>query len=167
MDIIIDPAGFLSWGDQRVRCALGRNGVTSDKTEGDLATPIGCFPLRRLYFRADRTALPATRLPATALLPDDGWCDDPQHPDYNTPIKLPFSGRHEILWRDDGIYDVIVVLGHNDDPIKAGAGSAIFLHVARDAYTGTEGCVALSLDDLLALLRDCAPGDRLCVKPMD
>lgn len=163
MDIAAWPPGHLQWQGKRVRCALGRGGVRADKREGDGATPVGTFPLRRVLYRADRVAAPATALPVRALRPDDGWCDDPKDPAYNRPIKTPFAARHETLWRDDGLYDVIVELGFNDDPVKPGGGSAIFLHRAAPDYGLTEGCVALALDDLLALLQDCNVGARLTV----
>lgn len=163
MDVVVSPDGWLCWTGRRVRCALGRGGVRTDKREGDGATPAGCFPLRRLLFRPDRGPPPATALPAEALTPAHGWCDDPSHPDYNREVRLPHPARCESLWRDDGLYDLIVVLGHNDAPVVPGLGSAVFLHLARDGYAATEGCVALGRDDLLALLALLAPGDRLCV----
>ena len=163
MDVVVSADRWLSWDRRRVRCALGRGGVRADKREGDGATPVGCFALRRLLFRPDRTAPPVTTLPAAGLTPAHGWCDDPGHPDYNREVRLPHPARCESLWRDDVVYDLIVVLGHNDAPVVAGAGSAIFLHVARDGYAPTEGCVALARDDLLALLAAVGPGDRLCV----
>lgn len=163
MDMHVDPGGRLSWPGGTVRCALGRSGVRADKREGDGATPAGTWPLRRVLFRPDRLPAPATRLAVAPLRPDDGWCDDPAHPAYNTQVVLPFGASHERLWREDGLYDIVVVLGHNDDPPVAGKGSAIFMHVARDDYGATEGCVALALGDLLALLGACAPGDVLRV----
>jgi L,D-peptidoglycan transpeptidase YkuD (ErfK/YbiS/YcfS/YnhG family) len=165
MDIVVLGQDRVMWRGRSVRCTLGRSGLTLGKREGDGATPIGCWPLRRVLFRPDRVAAPETRLPTAPLRPEDGWCDDPGHADYNRPVTLPHPARCEELWRADGVYDVIVVLGHNDDPPVAGLGSAIFLHVARPAYEPTEGCVALALPDLLALLKDCAPGDALCVAP--
>jgi L,D-peptidoglycan transpeptidase YkuD (ErfK/YbiS/YcfS/YnhG family) len=164
MDIEVTPAGRLIWPGGTFRCALGRDGIRSDKREGDGGTPTGCFPLRRVLFRADRMAHPATGLPASAIAQDDGWCDDPRDAAYNRPVRLPYAASHEKLWRDDSVYDVIVVLGHNDDPVIPDAGSAVFLHVARPNYEPTEGCVALAVGDLLRLLADCAPGDRLCVR---
>ena len=89
------------------------------------------------------TPEPASGLPVRALAPDDGWCDDPAHGDYNRPVKLPFAASHEVLWRDDHLYDVIVVVGHNDEPPRAGLGSAIFIHCATADYAPTEGCIAL------------------------
>lgn len=144
----------------RARCALGRGGLVAEKREGDGGTPIGCWPLRRVLYRPDRLAAPCANLPVSAIEPDDGWCDDPGHPDYNRPIKRPFSASHEALWREDGVYDIVVVLGHNDSPPVPGAGSAIFMHVARPNYEPTAGCVALGLSDLRRVLaivpEDCA-----------
>ena len=155
MEITVLPPGHLTWNGQRVRCALGQNGIRSDKKEGDGATPAGIFPLRRVFYRADRLTAPETGLPVQALAPDDGWCDDPADPAYNQRIKRPYGAHHEELWRDDHVYDVIVELGHNDDPSLPGLGSAVFLHVARPDYEPTEGCVALRIEDLLALLARC------------
>lgn len=109
-------------------------------------------------------APPTTELPLIALTPQDGWCDDPEHPLYNQPVKLPFAGRHEKLWRDDHVYDLIIPLGYNDGidgPVTAGAGSAIFMHLMRDDGVGTEGCVALKLEDLLEVLARYTPETRL------
>jgi len=166
MDLWVSEAGVLRQGEQSYRCALGKAGLRFEKREGDSATPIGRFPLRRLFYRADRLAAPITRLPLRAITPQDGWCDDPAHEDYNRLISLPHPARHETLWREDGLYDLLVVLGHNDSPPIAGEGSAIFLHLARPDYSGTEGCVALALPDLLAVLADLGPEDRLIVSAL-
>ena len=142
----------------RFRCALGRAGIVRDKREGDGATPSGRFPLREVRFRSDRLPRPVTDLPCREIDPNDGWCDDPADPAYNRPVGLPYPARHERLWREDGLYDVVVILGHNDAPPIPGHGSCIFLHVAADAYRATEGCVALARTDLLTLLRWAGPG---------
>ena len=137
-----------------------------DKREGDGATPVGRFALRRLLYRRDRLpAAPATALPAAVIGRDDGWCDDPGDPAYNRPVRLPYPASHERLWREDGLYDLVVVLGHNDDPPVPGLGSAVFLHVARPDYGPTEGCVALARDDLLVLLEGCGAGTMLEIAP--
>lgn len=153
-DILVSSAGQLTYGSMRFRCALGRGGCkpAAEKREGDGATPLGRWPIRRLLYRADRLAAPRTALPLAALQLDDGWCDDPAHPLYNRPVTRPFAASHEALWREDRVYDVIGILGHNDDPPVPHLGSAIFLHVATADYAPTAGCVALSLPDLLALL---------------
>ena len=163
MDLLVSADGLARWGDRQFRCALGPAGPRSDKREGDGATPVGRFAFRYVLYRPDRLAAPRTSLPVRALSPEDGWCDDPADPQYNKPVRLPYAGRHEELWREDGVYDVIVVIGHNDDPPVPGQGSAVFLHVARPDYAPTEGCVALALADLLSVLSEAAPGDGVSV----
>ncbi|MCG8689893.1 MAG: L,D-transpeptidase family protein [Minwuiales bacterium] len=154
-DLLIYADNLAAFGGRRVPCALGRSGIRQDKREGDGATPVGRFPLRRVLYRADRLTGPATQLPVTAIERHDGWCDDPADPAYNRPVRLPYPGRHEIMWRDDSLYDIVVVIGHNDTPPLPGAGSAVFLHLAAADYSPTEGCVALALPDMLAFLKDC------------
>lgn len=166
MDLIVfpDDNGFTAlWGKHRWRCAVGRAGLTADKREGDGATPIGTWPLRRLLYRGDRLDRPATALPDQAIARDDGWCDAPDDPAYNQPVGLPYAASHEELWRTDAIYDLVVVLGYNDAPVTAGLGSAIFLHLARDDFSGTEGCVALERPNLLTFLAEAKPGDAVTV----
>ncbi len=148
-----------------VRCALGRAGVVSAaaKVEGDGASPAGVWPLRRVLYRPDRGGRPQTRLPVAPLAPHDGWCDAPGDRAYNRQVTLPYGARAERLWREDGLYDLMAVLGHNDAPAIPGAGSAIFLHLARPDYAPTEGCVALARADLEALLALAEPGDALAI----
>jgi L,D-peptidoglycan transpeptidase YkuD (ErfK/YbiS/YcfS/YnhG family) len=155
--------GYLSFLGQRYRCTLGRGGIVVDKREGDGATPAGVFPLRRLLYRPDRLAPPECALTAAPLRPDDGWCDAPADPAYNRQVRLPYPSSAEKLWRQDHLYDLIVVLGFNDDPAIPGRGSAIFLHVARPDWGTTEGCLALAPTDLVAVLSGVAPTTRLRV----
>ena len=156
---------MLTWRDRTHRCALGRAGIRTNKREGDGATPSGCFELQGVLYRADRLKKPRTTLSVRSITQNDGWCDDPNDLSYNRPVTLPCTGSHERLWRDDALYDLLVTLRFNDDPPVAGAGSAIFLHVAAPNFGPTEGCVALARDTLYELLADCAPGDRLCISP--
>lgn len=149
--------GHLEIDGRSYRCALGKGGVTSDKREGDGATPAGIYPLRRAFYRPDKGAPPATGLPLVALAPDDGWCDDPGASAYNLAVKLPCAASHEKMWRDDDLYNVVVEIGYNDAPVVPGKGSAIFMHVARPGYLPTEGCVALAEGDLRAVLARCGP----------
>lgn len=167
MALIVRPNGYALWKAARMRCALGRSGISATKTEGDGVTPSGLYPFREIFYRADRVARPDTSLPCRAIEPTDGWCDDPMDTRYNHPVTLPFDGSHEILMRDDGLYDVIVVLGYNDDPVEAGLGSAIFLHVAAPGFAPTEGCVALARDDLVALVAEIQPGDVIDIRLSD
>ena len=162
-DFRVTQDGWLTVLGRRFPCALGRSGVRAGKQEGDGATPAGRFALRAVYYRPDRRTAPRTGLPLAPLAPDWGWCDDPAHPDYNRRILLPHPARHERLWREDGLYDVLAVIGYNDTPVIEGKGSAIFLHVARPNLAPTEGCVALALGDLLAVLALAGPGDAIAI----
>lgn len=149
---ILQRDGRLLLGGETFRAALGRGGVRADKQEGDGATPAGVLPLRRVLYRADRVPPPDCAVPIEPLAPDDGWCDDAAHADYNRMVRLPHGARCEELWRTDGVYDLIGVLGWNDAPVVSDRGSAIFLHVARADYAPTVGCVALALPDLRRVL---------------
>jgi L,D-peptidoglycan transpeptidase YkuD (ErfK/YbiS/YcfS/YnhG family) len=151
---VVFPDGRFIFNGEPIRCAMGRAGITAHKQEGDHATPSGVLALRRVLYRADRLAIPAAAVPREPISPHDCWCDDIYHAAYNTRVTLPFEGRHEILWRDDDLYDVIGVLGWNDAPVVRSAGSAIFLHVARRDLSPTEGCIALPLPTLLRVLRN-------------
>ena len=161
MRFIVHPDGRLVAGDRVFPCVLGRGGVRADKREGDGATPVGVFPLRRVLFRPDRRVAPRTGLATGAIAPDDGWCDEPGHADYNRPVKRPFPASHEIMWRDDRLYDVVVLIGHNDDPPVPFAGSAVFIHLERPDRGPTAGCVALSPADMDAFLAMASPGDEI------
>lgn len=144
--------GWATLGGRRWRCTLGAGGVREDKLEGDAATPAGEFPLRRIYFRNDRVVLPKVALPARPINEHDGWCDDPRAPTYNRLVHIPNDWSAEKMWREDGLYDLVVVVGYNDNPPEGEWGSAIFLHIAREDYSPTQGCVAFARDDLLELL---------------
>jgi L,D-peptidoglycan transpeptidase YkuD (ErfK/YbiS/YcfS/YnhG family) len=151
-EALVYADGRLVLEGQVFQAAVGRAGVRADKQEGDNATPAGLLPLRRVLYRADRTPIPRTALPREPIAETDGWCDDPGHRDYNRAVRLPHPGRCEELWRRDGVYDILAVLGWNDAPVERGRGSAIFLHVARPGYAPTEGCVALAQADLRTVL---------------
>ncbi len=166
MIFVATADGWLDLGGSRARCALGPAGVVpaAEKREGDGASPAGVWPIRRVLYRPDRGGAPTTALPTLPIAPDDGWCDDPADPAYNRPVKLPYPASAEQLWREDHLYDLMVVLGHNDDPPVAGLGSAIFLHLAKPDYAPTQGCVAVARGDLEALLRTARPGDSVEIR---
>ncbi len=152
MQAVVHADGRLVFGGLTYRAALGRGGVRADKLEGDGATPAALLPLRRVLYRADRGPPPSCALAREPIAPSDGWCDDAGHPDYNRMVSLPHPARHEMLWRRDGLYDIIGVLGWNDSPPDRGRGSAIFLHVATADYAPTAGCVTLAAADLRTVL---------------
>lgn len=155
--------GSIVLGGNRLDCSLGRSGTRRVKREGDGATALGVFPLRRVFYRPDRQAPPKTALPLQMISPDDAWCDEPRHAAYNTRVRLPFEGSAERLWREDHLYDLLVVLGYNDDPVLPGAGSAIFIHVATPGFSPTEGCIALEQKHLAQLIAKARPGDAIAI----
>jgi L,D-peptidoglycan transpeptidase YkuD (ErfK/YbiS/YcfS/YnhG family) len=166
MDITVRQEGTIftaGWDGATRRCAVGRGGIGLKQREGDGITPTGKWPLRRVFFRGDRLDAPKTILPVEKIDPDDAWCDIPGDPNYNRLVRLPYATLNERLWRDDHLYDVIAVVGFNDSPVVQGKGSAIFMHIARENYEPTEGCVALVLDDLLTALAQLRRTDRLIV----
>lgn len=153
-------------GGDPLPCAIGRSGTVAagDKREGDGATPIGTWPFRGILLRRDRIGtLPAgISLPWRWIREDDGWSDDPRDPVYNRPVRHPHAYSAERLWREDELYDIVVVLGHNDAPPLPAAGSAIFLH-CRKPDRPTEGCVAVEAGMLAGLLARIEPGDGLAI----
>ena len=161
--ISVSPPGRLKWHGHTYPCAVGARGIVATKREGDHASPLGCFPLRKILYRPDRIGRPQSGLPVSPLSPSDGWCDAPHDVGYNQPVSLPYAASAETLWREDGIYDLIVILGHNDSPVVPGCGSAIFLHVARADYEPTQGCVAMARDDLLEVLNNCDQQTQICI----
>ncbi|MBA4789547.1 MAG: L,D-transpeptidase family protein [Rhizobiales bacterium] len=153
--------GLLTFGNRALPVALGRSGIHFDKREGDGRTPAGTWRVVRLLYRPDHGPRPITRLPARPIGPDDGWCDDPADRRYNQPVRLPLKASHERLRRDDGLYDLVIVIDHNLRPRVKGRGSAVFIHVARPGLKPTEGCVALPLPELRRLVARLRPGTRI------
>lgn len=135
-------------------CRIGKAGTAplAEGREGDAKTPLGDYILRFGFYRADRLPRPHSNLTFRALRPDDGWCDAPQDPAYNRYIRLPYPASHERLWREDGAYDIILVLSHNDSPPVPNLGSAVFIHVAQPDDRQTLGCVALAPEEMVKLL---------------
>lgn len=143
--------GHLEFGALRMPCALGRSGVKALKREGDGATPRGRFWIRDVLYRPDKMR-PKSVFRLRPISRRDGWCDSPGDRNYNRPVRLPYSARAEELWRSDGLYNVVAVLGFNDVPRVRNHGSAIFMHIARSGFAPTEGCIALRERDLRRLL---------------
>ena len=164
MDLIVTRNGDgwqASYGGRVWRAAVGRSGIHRDKVEGDGVSPAGRWPIRKVLYRPDKLSAPVSVFETAAIAPHDGWCDAPEHPAYNRPVQLPFAASHETLWRDDDLYDIVVILGHNDDPVVPGSGSAIFLHVASAGYGSTAGCASMTRADLLEFLSLATPGTLL------
>ena len=160
-----DPRrGWLTSDGWTVPVALGRGGIIANKREGDGGTPKGIFRPRQLWWRADRHPRPRTLLPARAIRPDDGWCEDPLDRHYNQPIRLEGDRGGDRLQRDDHLYDFIVEIDHNTSPRIAGRGSAVFLHLARKDFSPTAGCVSMTKSAMLRLLERLDPQTRIVIE---
>ncbi len=155
--------GRVALGQQSYACALGRSGCRVRKREGDGCSPVGDWSVVRVLYRRDRVPRPRTALPVSSITPHAGWCDAPSDRNYNRAVPLPYPVSAEALWRDDGVYDIVVVLDHNSKPRRRDGGSAIFLHLARPGYPPTEGCIALSMRDLRAVLVHMTPKSRISI----
>ena len=155
--------GWLTAGGQTIPVALGRGGIRANKREGDGGTPRGIFRPRQLWWRADRHPRPRTFLPVRAIRPEDAWCEDPQSRHYNQPVRLDRDHGGDRLRRDDHLYDFIVEIDHNSSPRIAGRGSAVFLHLARENFSPTAGCVSMTKGAMLRLLQRVGPQTRIVI----
>jgi L,D-peptidoglycan transpeptidase YkuD (ErfK/YbiS/YcfS/YnhG family) len=153
--------GWLIAGSLVLPVALGRSGIKASKREGDGSTPRGTFVLRRLWWRADRSPRPRTGLPVRRIRPSDGWCEDPGHRRYNRLVQVPKQSTADRLWRVDALYDLIIEISHNTRPRVAGRGSAVFIHIAREKFAPTAGCVALDPNSLRRLLERLGPRTKV------
>jgi L,D-peptidoglycan transpeptidase YkuD (ErfK/YbiS/YcfS/YnhG family) len=159
-----DPCqGWLTAGGQTIRVALGRGGIIANKREGDGGTPKGTFRPRRVWWRADRHPRPRTFLPIRAIRPEDAWCEDPNSRHYNQPVQLDRDHGGDRLKRDDHLYDFIIEIDHNSCPRVAGLGSAVFLHLARENFSPTAGCVAMTKSAMLRLLGRLGPQTTIVI----
>ena len=155
--------GWLTAAGLTVPVALGRGGILANKREGDGGTPRGTFRPRRLWWRADRHWRPPTLLPVRPIKPQDAWCDDPDDRQYNRPLRLKADNDGDRLKREDHLYDFIIEIDHNTCPRMAGRGSAVFLHLARENFGPTAGCVSMTKSAMLRLLRRLSPKTRIII----
>jgi L,D-peptidoglycan transpeptidase YkuD (ErfK/YbiS/YcfS/YnhG family) len=150
--IIVKKSGYLKYKNLKFRCALGRGGVKKKIMEGDNITPKGIFKIIKIYYRHDKIKKIKTLIKKIKIKKNMGWCDDPNSRFYNKLINLPTKYSHEKLYRNDNLYDLIVVLGYNTNPIIKNKGSAIFMHVAKNSYRKTKGCIALKKNHLIKII---------------
>jgi len=151
--IIVKKSGYLKYKNFKFRCALGKNGIKKKTKEGDNITPIGIFKIIKIYYRYDKIKNLKTSIKKIKIKKNIGWCDDPKSGFYNQQIKLPYKFNYEKLYRNDRIYDLLAVLNYNTNPVVKNKGSAIFIHVAKNNYKPTAGCVALKKSNLIKLLQ--------------
>ena len=163
MHILINK-NYLTYNKLKVKCAIGKKGIGNKKKEGDSITPIGQFKIKYILYRKDRVKI-LTKLKKKVIKKNMGWCDDPKSSHYNKPIKLPFASKHELLYKKENIYDIILVLNYNMNPIKKNKGSAIFIHVAKNNFKKTEGCVAIKKINLKKLIKEISPTTKIKISP--
>ena len=152
MHIIINK-NFLTYNNYKAKCAIGKRGIGYKRREGDLITPKGLYKIKFVLFRSDRVRV-QTKLKKKIIKKNNAWCDDPDSKYYNKLVKLPFNCRHEKLYKKENIYDIILVLNFNMNPIKKNKGSAIFIHVAKNNFKKTEGCIAIKKKILLKIINE-------------
>ena len=150
--IIVKKTGYLKYKKLKFRCALGKAGIKKKIMEGDNITPKGIFKIVKIYYRLDKIKEIKTLIKKIKIKKNMGWCDDPKSRSYNQQIKLPTKYSHEKLYRNDNLYDLIAVLNYNIDPIIKNKGSAIFLHIAKNSYQDTKGCIALKKKHLIEII---------------
>ena len=150
--IIINKSGYLKYKDIKFKCALGKSGIRKKRTEGDNITPKGTFKIIKIYYRKDKITKINSAFKLIEIKKNMGWCDDPESKKYNQLINLPSKYRHEKLFRNDRIYDLILVLDYNMNPIIKNKGSAIFIHIEKNNYCKTKGCIALKREDLIEII---------------
>ena len=145
------------------RFISGRDGYIPEVKgrEGDFKTPIGTYSLRYGLYRADRLPAPKSKLRFHPIHYDDGWCDDPNDIAYNLPVKRPYPASTEAMSREDGVYDIVIVMSHNDSPVRPNLGSAVFLHICRPDHRPTAGCLAVDPETMTQILPRLEP--RLAV----
>jgi L,D-peptidoglycan transpeptidase YkuD (ErfK/YbiS/YcfS/YnhG family) len=150
--IIVKKSGYLKYKNFKYRCALGKAGINKKIKEGDGITPKGVFKITKIYYRADKIKIIKTNIKKIKITKNMGWCDDPVSRFYNQQIKLPSKFSYEKLYRSDNLYDLIAVINYNTNPVIKNKGSAIFMHISKNSYKKTEGCIALKKKDLINIL---------------
>ena len=151
--IIINKYGYLKYKDLKFKCALGKSGVGKKKIEGDNITPQGIYKIIKIYYRKDRIKKISSKFKLIKIKKNRGWCDDPKSNKYNQLINLPSDFNHEKLYRRDSVYDLILILNYNMNPIVKGKGSGIFIHISKKNYKKTAGCIALKKSHLIQLVK--------------
>ena len=140
----------LNVGEFKLKCCIGKKGISKNKVEGDLRTPSGKFNLGNLYWRSDRIKKPETKLFCKKIKKNMGWCNDSNSSYYNKEIQINKKIKYEKLYRHDCKYDLFILIKYNYLKIKKNKGSAIFIHITKN-YKATAGCIALSKKDFLIL----------------
>jgi L,D-peptidoglycan transpeptidase YkuD (ErfK/YbiS/YcfS/YnhG family) len=161
MHILINK-NYLTYNKLKIKCAIGKKGIGNKRKEGDLITPKGQFRIKYILYRKDRVKI-SSKLKKKVIKKNMGWCDDPKSKQYNKLIKLPFVYRHEKLYKKENMYDIILVLNYNMNPIKKNKGSAIFIHIAKNNFKKTEGCIAIKKNQILRIVKEVKPNTQVII----
>ena len=153
MHIIINKK-YLTYKNYKAKCALGKRGIAFKRKEGDLITPKGEYKIKFILYRKDRLKKITSKIKLIVIKKNMGWCDDPNSNHYNKLVKLPYEYNYEKLYKKENIYDIILVLDYNMNPVIKNRGSAIFIHIAKKNYKKTEGCIAVKKKSLLKIIKD-------------
>jgi len=159
MHILINK-NYLTYNKLKVKCAIGKKGIGNKRKEGDLITPKGQYRIKYILYRKDRVKI-SSKLKKKIIKKNMGWCDDTKSKHYNKLVKLPFTYSHEELYKKENIYDIVLVLNYNMNPIKKNKGSAIFIHVAKKKFKKTKGCVAIKKTNLMKLIKEISPNTKV------
>ena len=163
--IIVKKSGYLKYKNFKFRCSLGKNGIKKKIKEGDNITPKGIFKITKIYYRHDRISNLKTLIKKIKIKKNIGWCDDPKSNFYNKQVKLPNKFNYEKLYRNDHTYDLLAVLNYNTNPVVKNKGSAIFIHVVKNNYKPTAGCVAVKKSNLIKLLQTIKKNTKIKISP--
>ena len=162
MHILINKK-YLTFNNYKAKCSVGKRGIGQKRKEGDLITPKGKYKIKYIMYRKDRVKI-QSKIKKIIIKKELGWCDDPDSKHYNKIIKLPSSYKYEKLYKKENIYDIIIVLNYNMDPIVRNKGSAIFIHVAKKNYKKTEGCIAVKKAHLLKIAKDLKKNTKVLIE---
>ena len=163
MHILINK-NYLIYNKLKIKCTIGKKGIGYKKKEGDLITPKGEFKIKYVLYRKDRVKI-LTKLKKKIIKKNMGWCDDPKSSQYNKLVKLPFAYNHEKLFKKENVYDIILILNYNMNPVKKNKGSAIFIHVAKNNFKRTEGCIAIKKLNLIKLVKEISTNTKVKISP--
>ena len=153
MHILISKK-YLIYRNYKVKCALGKRGIGYKKKEGDLVTPKGTFKIKHIMYRKDRVGNIKTKIKKIVIKENMGWCDDSNSKHYNKLVRLPSTYSYEKLYKKENIYDIILILDYNMNPIYRNKGSAIFIHISKKNYKKTKGCIAIKKSHLLKIIKE-------------
>ena len=153
MHILINKKNLI-FNNYKAKCALGKRGIAYKRKEGDLITPKGEYKIKFILYRKDRLKKITSKIKLIVIKKNMGWCDDPNSNHYNKLVKLPYEYNYEKLYKKENIYDIILVLDYNMNPVIKNRGSAIFIHIAKKNYKKTEGCIAVKKKSLLKIIKD-------------